>query len=398
MAAGDKWWHFITPGLNFAAVFNKYFGGISDWIGSKYGSENNGDTETPYSENPYEWATNDWFNWNEEQATIRGADDIADGSAISQQDLWNLNNQLKMDELAYNRKVEFYENYESPDALVDQYRAAKINPALMFGGQIPSSSMGGSASSAPGSSGSDGSPLGPFQALLSGVTGIGNLANQTKQTKTNQRKADADIDLQNRIADVQLEMLKKQTEADLAVKAAEETKLYAEANDITRVDFEARETWKDRRHMSAEQLEQIKNQNNLLVAQVTNVNSQTIKNVAESEYLSTKRVLEAKQIAINFEYLSLEKKKVVVEKTLEVIRTVQTARVQNNQIKKLKEETRRIAQENDDAAWQWVENGMKDVSSTALVALGIALAATGMPMVGVPVAAAGAAGVARNRR
>lgn len=87
--------------------------------------------------------------------------------------------QSKMAEDAYDRQVEFYEQYQSIGAQMRQYKDAGLNPALLAGGVSPASSAPSSASpsgSAPsGSSASSGASVAGMSSLP-GVIGFAEKA------------------------------------------------------------------------------------------------------------------------------------------------------------------------------------------------------------------------------
>lgn len=94
----------------------------------------------------------------------------------------SLSNQQQLNEEEFERKQEFYEQYESPAAQVRQYKDAGLNPMLLGGGAGVSASGGiGSAGSAPASntlsSGMD------FGSLISSVLGYDMQQKQMKQQK-----------------------------------------------------------------------------------------------------------------------------------------------------------------------------------------------------------------------
>lgn len=62
----------------------------------------------------------------------------------------NRNFQAKQAEEAYQRQVDFYNTYQSPSAMVQQYKDAGLNPALMVGGNVGQTSV--PSSSAPSGS------------------------------------------------------------------------------------------------------------------------------------------------------------------------------------------------------------------------------------------------------
>lgn len=84
---------------------------------------------------------------------------------IASSDL-QLRNQQQLNEEEYERKIDFYERYESPEAQVRQYKAAGLNPALMFGNGASVSASGGI-----GSAGSAASPDVSAQSPLNDVLG-----------------------------------------------------------------------------------------------------------------------------------------------------------------------------------------------------------------------------------
>lgn len=82
----------------------------------------------------------------------------------------NLNNQRILNDEEYDRKVDFFERFESPAAQVRQYKEAGLNPALMFGNGASVSASGGIGS--PGSAQSDtSSPSSALGAILSPLLG-----------------------------------------------------------------------------------------------------------------------------------------------------------------------------------------------------------------------------------
>lgn len=82
----------------------------------------------------------------------------ASGSGMTNRDKelsdTSLSNTQFLNEEEYQRKIDFYERFESPEAQVRQYREAGLNPALMFGNGASVSASGGigSAGSAPAQS------------------------------------------------------------------------------------------------------------------------------------------------------------------------------------------------------------------------------------------------------
>lgn len=79
---------------------------------------------------------------------------------------YQLKNQQILNQEAYDRQIEFYENYQSPQALVGQYKAAGLNPMLLAGSQPGASATSPSSGSASGPSGSGGDLLGILEGFL----------------------------------------------------------------------------------------------------------------------------------------------------------------------------------------------------------------------------------------
>lgn len=80
-----------------------------------------------------------------------------------------LENQQLLNQQEYDRKIDFYEQYESPEARVRQYKEAGLNPMLLAGGGAGVSASGGvgSAGSAGTAGASGGDPVGLISALAS---------------------------------------------------------------------------------------------------------------------------------------------------------------------------------------------------------------------------------------
>lgn len=78
-----------------------------------------------------------------------------------------LANQQLLNQEEYDRKIDFYERYESPEARVRQYKEAGLNPMLLAGSGAGVSASGGvgSAGSASTASPSGGNPLGFIEAI-----------------------------------------------------------------------------------------------------------------------------------------------------------------------------------------------------------------------------------------
>lgn len=76
----------------------------------------------------------------------------------------------------YDRKIDFYQRFESPSALVSQWKGAGVNPMALFGGSSPSvSASGGVGSGSVNASVSSGGES-LVSGLISGLLGAGQLA------------------------------------------------------------------------------------------------------------------------------------------------------------------------------------------------------------------------------
>lgn len=98
----------------------------------------------------------------------------------------SLKNQQILNQEEYDRKIDFYERYESPAARVRQYKEAGLNPMLLAGGGAGVSASGGvgSAGSAPADNTSGGADL------LSALTGLIGLTQKSQQLKLDRMDAE----------------------------------------------------------------------------------------------------------------------------------------------------------------------------------------------------------------
>lgn len=97
-----------------------------------------------------------------------------------------LHNQQTLNQEEYDRKVDFYNRFESPQAQVRQYEAAGLNPALMY-----QSGAGVSASGGIGTPGSAASP----QMESGGLTALMGMVSTMAQMQALKRQTDADVRL-----------------------------------------------------------------------------------------------------------------------------------------------------------------------------------------------------------
>lgn len=80
-----------------------------------------------------------------------------------------LANQQQLDADAYQRKIDFYEQYESPAAMVRQYQQAGLNPMLLAGSGAGASATGGGGSSASEPSAASPSSIVDILGSLAGI-------------------------------------------------------------------------------------------------------------------------------------------------------------------------------------------------------------------------------------
>lgn len=110
-----------------------------------------------------------------------------------------------LNEHDYDRKIDFYERFESPAAQVRQYKAAGINPALMYESSPGVSASGGVG---PGSAGSAGDSSVEVASLL-GV--LGNLFNIQVQAKLRNRQ----LDIEQALGEQRIAVDKYKTDAQI---------------------------------------------------------------------------------------------------------------------------------------------------------------------------------------
>lgn len=113
--------------------------------------------------------------------------------------------QDRLNELDYNRKLDFYERFESPEAQVRQYKAAGLNPALMYDSAPGVSASGGVGPGSAGSAGDSGVQI----ASLLGV--LGNLFNTEVQAKLRNRQ----LDIEQALGEQRIAVDKYKTDAQI---------------------------------------------------------------------------------------------------------------------------------------------------------------------------------------
>lgn len=111
----------------------------------------------------------------------------------SEQAQLNREFQSKEAELAFEREVDFYERYKSPQAQVQAYKEAGLNPALLAGGIGASSSPSASAPSGAQGHSSGSAPVNsnPF-SFVSDAFNFAGLAQVIEQRKADIKKTQAE--------------------------------------------------------------------------------------------------------------------------------------------------------------------------------------------------------------
>lgn len=99
--------------------------------------------------------------------------------------------QRQLNEEEYQRKIDFYERFESPQAQVNQYKAAGLNPALMYGNGASVFASGGI-----GSAGDASVPSSAGESLVGLISSILSVNMQKRQL-------DSEVSLRNREMDIQ---------------------------------------------------------------------------------------------------------------------------------------------------------------------------------------------------
>lgn len=114
-----------------------------------------------------------------------------------------LSNQQTLNEEDYQRKIDFYERYESPAAMMQQYKAAGLNPALMYQGAPSVSASGGVGS------GSAGMPSAGMESVAGLISAISGASIQSHKMRFEQEIKRKELELQEE----QLGIQRNQSEA-----------------------------------------------------------------------------------------------------------------------------------------------------------------------------------------
>lgn len=121
---------------------------------------------------------------------------------------FDLNNQLAENDLT--RKEQFYEQFESPEAQVRQYKSAGLNPMLMYSSGAGVSASGGTSAS--GVSGGSGSGIGEFVQLISSMLNYKlqsrSIENQFHAQRLDNLNKEQSLQIQRQVATAQAEYWK----------------------------------------------------------------------------------------------------------------------------------------------------------------------------------------------
>lgn len=101
-----------------------------------------------------------------------------------------LSNQQTLNEEDYQRKIDFYERYESPQAQVQQYKAAGLNPALLYGGGASVSASGGVGT------GSAGMPSAQMESIAGIISAISGASLRSQQQRFDMKMRERELELE----------------------------------------------------------------------------------------------------------------------------------------------------------------------------------------------------------
>lgn len=104
----------------------------------------------------------------------------------------NRNFTAKQAELAYERQVDFYENYQSPAAMMSQYKEAGLNPALMAGGSVGQNHSVNAPAAQGTAASANSSPLPMLIGLANAVMNIEEIKATIAEKEAFANKAQAD--------------------------------------------------------------------------------------------------------------------------------------------------------------------------------------------------------------
>lgn len=101
-----------------------------------------------------------------------------------------LSNQQTLNEEDFQRKIDFYERYESPQAMIQQYKAAGLNPALMYGGAPSVSASGGIGA------GSAGMPSAQMESIAGIISAISGASLRSQQQRFDMKMREKELELE----------------------------------------------------------------------------------------------------------------------------------------------------------------------------------------------------------
>lgn len=124
-----------------------------------------------------------------------------------------LQNQRILNQEDFDRKVDFYERYESPQAMMRQYQEAGLNPALMYSGAPSISASGGVGT------GSAAAPQLSSESLAGLVSALSGISLKTRQMNMDRELRDRELDIEEQKVGIQRDM----ADADIGLKIRQST-------------------------------------------------------------------------------------------------------------------------------------------------------------------------------
>lgn len=188
----------------------KFFKSIGDWISKALGVEDSSGLGDYFADVVGNWAK----KYGETGLTDREKEST--DYQVAAQDMLN--------EQEYDRKVDFYERFESPEARVRQYKEAGLNPMLLSGN--------GASVSASGGVGAAGAASAPASSPESGLAGIIGTIMQVKNFQLQKRSIESEIlkretetsanRIENKYRERANELRLKAQEQEIALKKSQE--------------------------------------------------------------------------------------------------------------------------------------------------------------------------------